>query len=218
MQYGRAMNRLFRKGFIAAITCAMAACGGNSTTGPSSDGSAPSSGSAGCVASVTGLPSSVGASETRTVFTVSAGSGCSWTARPDAVWADVAPSAGIGTQSITLTVTQNTSEDSRTVMVLVNNQSHQIRQSGRTQAPCTYVLSTTSITPTAAGESGQLNVTAPVQCPWTASASESWITVNPTSGTGNGTIDIRVAENFGGARSGFMTIAGQRIDVRQEGR
>ena len=103
---------------------------------------------------------------------------------------------------------------------MVNNESHQVRQSAAgTAAPtCHYTVSTTSITPGAAGETGILNIIAPEGCPWTATSSDTWITVRPTSGSGNGSVDVMIAANSGAARTGFMTVAGKRIDVRQEAR
>ena len=52
---------------------------------------------------------------------------------------------------------------------------------------------------------------------WTASTTTSWITVNTTSGTGNGLVNFSFAADAGATRSGTVTIAGQTLTVTQAG-
>ncbi len=61
-----------------------------------------------------------------------------------------------------------------------------------------------------AGGTGQITVTAAGgDCSWTASSTLSYVTVSPTSGTGNGTVTVTVAANTTGApRQGNITVAG----------
>lgn len=54
---------------------------------------------------------------------------------------------------------------------------------------------------------------------WTATKSASWITVTPTSGTGNGTITVKPSKNTGAPRSGTITVSfgssSQTITIEQ---
>ena len=62
---------------------------------------------------------------------------------------------------------------------------------------CSYVLSPDSASVGPNGSSGSFSVTAASSCPWTASTGTSWITVNTTSGSGNGTVKGRRAAVYG---------------------
>ncbi len=56
------------------------------------------------------------------------------------------------------------------------------------------------------------------RCGWVVAASASWIGItSATSGTGNGSVTYSVAANTGAARSGTLTIAGQRLTISQAG-
>ena len=52
---------------------------------------------------------------------------------------------------------------------------------------------------------------------WTASTTDSWITLNTTSGTGNGAVNFSFTADTGATRSGTVTIAGQTLTVTQAG-
>ena len=52
---------------------------------------------------------------------------------------------------------------------------------------------------------------------WTASTTASWITLNTTSGTGNGAVNFSFAADTGATRTGTVTIAGQTLTVTQAG-
>jgi hypothetical protein len=69
----------------------------------------------------------------------------------------------------------------------------------------------------AAGGSNTVTVTAPGGCDWTASKTDSWITIQSgLAGSGNGSVSYSVASNPGSsARSGVLTIAGQSVTVQQ---
>jgi hypothetical protein len=84
---------------------------------------------------------------------------------------------------------------------------------------CTYTISPTTASVSAAGGTGAVTVTAASGCSWTALSNVSWITVTSgSSGSGNGTVGYSVAANAtGSARTGTMTIAGQTFTVAQNG-
>ena len=83
-------------------------------------------------------------------------------------------------------------------------------------ASCTYQLSKSNQAFSASGGGDTVGVTAGVGCAWTASESESWITITGgTPGSGNGNLTYTVSPNTGSARVGAMTIAGQAFTVNQ---
>ena len=81
---------------------------------------------------------------------------------------------------------------------------------------CTYTLSSTSLSIAGTGGSAALTVSAGSNCAWTASSNSSFVTItSSTSQTGNGTVNVAIAENTGDARSETLTVAGQSVTVSQ---
>ena len=86
---------------------------------------------------------------------------------------------------------------------------------GVTQAAAPATLGTTSLVEAPfAGNDSDIVLTAGT---WTASTTASWITLNTTSGTGNGAVNFSFAANTGATRTGTVTIAGQTLTVTQAG-
>ncbi|MEO6349431.1 MAG: BACON domain-containing carbohydrate-binding protein [Candidatus Limnocylindrales bacterium] len=83
-------------------------------------------------------------------------------------------------------------------------------------ASCTYAVNRTYVplartTPTA-------TVSLTTDCGWTASASESWIHLSQTTGSGNATLTLTLDPNQGGSpREGTVIFGGRAILVRQAG-
>jgi outer membrane protein assembly factor BamB len=66
-------------------------------------------------------------------------------------------------------------------------------------------LSATKLT--VIGTAGNTSVNVVSNSPWSITSSESWLTVSPTSGSGNGSIKITIEKNLTGAsRAGTLTI------------
>ncbi|MEW6127725.1 MAG: BACON domain-containing carbohydrate-binding protein [Acidobacteriota bacterium] len=82
---------------------------------------------------------------------------------------------------------------------------------------CSYAIAPGSQNFTGSGGSGSVNVTAGIDCIWTAVSNDSWITVTSgANGSGNGTVNYSVAVNSTGSqRQGTITIAGQTFTVTQ---
>ncbi len=99
-----------------------------------------------------------------------------------------------------------------------NASGNPIRLSISYTAPaCSYTVSPTTVNAIVAGQTTNISVTpSSSSCTWTASTGTSWIHLNPTSGTGNGTVAMTVDPNPTGAvRTGSATIAGQPVNVTQ---
>lgn len=88
------------------------------------------------------------------------------------------------------------------------------------EAVCTYSISPTSQSFSAAGGIGTINVMTDPNCRWTAGSNTSWITiVSGGSGTGVGSVGYKVSENKAKAkRTGTISVAGQQFTVNQSGR
>ncbi|MFT3769333.1 MAG: BACON domain-containing protein [Minicystis sp.] len=82
---------------------------------------------------------------------------------------------------------------------------------------CTYAVSPTSVTIPKAGATNTLQITTQAGCAWTASASQSWISLyQPTSGTGSGTLKYRVPAKYGWAtRTGQISVNGATLSIKQ---
>lgn len=82
---------------------------------------------------------------------------------------------------------------------------------------CSFAISPVGQTFTASGGTGTVNVSAAATgCPWSASSNASWLTVTPSSGNGNATVNLTVAANTGAPRTGTLTIAGQTFTATQK--
>ena len=114
------------------------------------------------------------------------------------------PANSMGTVfTLGLTVSDGADSDSRTIMI---------------DYPCAYLLSETNYAfPAAGGGPRNITVTTGANCSWSVYASDSWITISPTSGQGNGTVSYTVAANTGtNSRMGSITIAGRQYSITQD--
>ena len=89
---------------------------------------------------------------------------------------------------------------------------------GCSQPPptCTYSVSPTSASVSAAASTGTFTVNAPSGCPWAVSWAVSWLSATPLTGSGTQAVTYTVAANTGPARSGSITTlatAGATADV-----
>jgi len=82
---------------------------------------------------------------------------------------------------------------------------------------CSFSLSESGQSFSAPGGTGNVSVTTSSGCAWTATSSESWLTVvSGASGTGAGVVMFRVAANISGlARAASLSIGGQTFTVNQ---
>ncbi|MEI8018524.1 MAG: hypothetical protein WCH39_10030 [Schlesneria sp.] len=84
-----------------------------------------------------------------------------------------------------------------------------------TQPAVPVTLGTTSLVegPSAGSDSDTVVTTGA----WTVSTTASWITLNTTSGAGNGPVNFSFAANTGATRTGTVMIAGQTLTITQAG-
>jgi hypothetical protein len=143
--------------------------------------------------------------------------GCGWTAASNATWITVtAGASGSGSGTVSYTVAGNSSAAARTGTLTIAGQTVTVNQAGQT---CSFTVSPTSVSPTAAGGAQSATVTAPAGCSWTAVSNTAWISVTAGgTGSGNGTVSYTVDANGSTAsRTGTLTIANQTVTVTQQG-
>jgi Putative binding domain, N-terminal/Viral BACON domain len=163
------------------------------------------------------LPTSqnvVAAGATHTA-SVTAASGCAWTAASNATsWITITSgSSGNGNGTVTYNVAARTATTTRTGTLTIAGQTLTVTQSG---TACTFTVASTSHTPTAAGGPYTNAVTTAAGCAWTAVSNVNWITVTTGSGTGNGTAAYTVGLNSSpNQRTGTLTVAGRTVTVTQ---
>lgn len=159
----------------------------------------------------------VAAGGATTTVTVTAPSGCAWTAASNASWLTItAGGSGSGNGTVTVSVAANSATTPRTGTLTIAGSTVTVTQAA---APCSYTVSPTSVSTAAAGGNATLTVTTTAGCAWTAVSNASWITVTAgASGSGGGTVTISVGANAAlTSRSGTLTVAGRTVTVTQAG-
>jgi hypothetical protein len=146
---------------------------------------------------------------------VTSPTGCVWTATTTDAWLTIdSGTTGSGNGTVTFTAAAN-SGAARTGTLAIAGQAFSVMQAG---ACISTILPTSQPAPAAGGTALPVAVTALPGCNWTASSTESWLTItNGASGTGIGTVEFTVASNTGPARAGTISIAGQAHTVNQAG-
>ncbi|HEX8288818.1 MAG TPA: BACON domain-containing carbohydrate-binding protein [Pyrinomonadaceae bacterium] len=166
----------------------------------------------GCSYSLSAASTNIGAAGGAGSFNVNSGTGCTWSAASNESWITITTASGSGNGAVQFTVAANASS-TRTGTITVNGQTHTITQANG----CTFSIAPSSKNFNSAGGTGSFAITASDSgCAWTATTSESWITVNNATGTGSGTINYTVQANTGIARSGTITVGGKTYSVTQE--
>jgi hypothetical protein len=142
--------------------------------------------------------------------TVTAPSGCAWTAASNSNWLTVDPNtaSGTGSGTVNFTAAANTTATIQNGSLTVAGQPFNVSESGVT---CSVQLSANGANLPASGGSSSFNVTAPVGCNWTVSSdSPAWLNTTGTyTGTGNGTVNWAASAN-GSLTSvtGHLTVGG----------
>ncbi|MBF0549360.1 MAG: BACON domain-containing protein [Deltaproteobacteria bacterium] len=150
---------------------------------------------------------------------------CGWTAASDSSWLSITNPAppppsiqtlnGVGSASISYSITANTSGISRTANILVAGKTYTV-----TQTACTVTLSpTTQSFPVTGFVGATITVTTQAGCPWTAAVTSgaSWITITGGA-TPPGPVKYDVAANTGAiGRTGKINVGGTDFTVNQDG-
>ncbi|MDQ3348852.1 MAG: hypothetical protein M3545_12895, partial [Acidobacteriota bacterium] len=167
----------------------------------------------GCTYGVGPGSQEVGGGGGSSAASVTTGAGCPWTASSAVNWISIMPASGAGPTQVSYTVGANQGPP-RSGTLTIAGQVFTIRQG----SPCTWLFAPPSHSFGASGGGGNVLVIVSGACTWTASSDIGWITMTAGgSGTGNGLVQFVAAPNTGPARTGSLTIAGERYEVIQAG-
>jgi YVTN family beta-propeller protein len=144
---------------------------------------------------------------------------CSWMAASNASWIEMnskAFSAGNGT--ISYVVRDNPSASPRQGDLTVAGHTFTVTQAGQDAASCAFTISPLFAAFSAAGGAGSINVTTTGECAWQSVSNVSWITITSNCcGIDDGAVTFTVAPNASGVgRSGVITVAGKKFNVKQK--
>lgn len=131
-------------------------------------------------------------------------------------WVTVTPTSGENDRVLSVSVTENTADDSRTATVTVTGtgakaKTMEIRQSGRREKAAVISVSPSSVSVEADGRNVAISVTATVS--WTVTGIPAWITLSRTSGTGSRSISASVRENTSSQRSATLVFSGGGVSA-----
>jgi hypothetical protein len=130
-----------------------------------------------------------------------------WNTSSNASWLSASQSFGNGNGTVTITYAANTGATRTGVITISSN--FQTRTVTVTQAANNATVLTVSPTSTSvANTAGSLVATVTANVAWTTSSNVNWLSASPSTGTGNGSINLSYAANTGAARTGVLTLSG----------
>jgi hypothetical protein len=167
--------------------------------------------SEGCSYSIAPAAINAGADGGGSSIAVTTAPGCPWTAVSNVNWITFGQGIGVGPGTIPVTV-QPTAGPARTGTAVVAGEVFTV-----TQAPgCTFQVQPSVHSIGSGGGTATVNISTAAGCGWTAGSDVPWITIQSMpSGAGNGLVSFAVGPTTGPARSGTLTVAGQKVTVNQ---
>lgn len=144
---------------------------------------------------------------------VSAESGCTWEATSPVSWATIAEGQkGSGNGTVRVIVRAN-SGPARSATLTIAGQAFELAQTG-----CPTSIKPDYYNAGRGPDTITIEVTAEEGCTWTATSPVAWVAVvEGQSGSGNGTVRLRVESNSGSSRSATLNIAGKPFALTQQG-
>jgi hypothetical protein len=149
------------------------------------------------------------------VVAITGPSGCPWVAQSDAAWIAVTSgAAGSGNGMVGLSIAEN-GGGPRLGIVRIAGQTYSLTQAAPATGACSFSISPTGQSMTAAGGPAVIGVKADRDCTWSVSTQTPWMAPVVASGTGNGTVIVNVALNTGAQRKGTIAVEGQVHTITQ---
>ena len=201
--------RVIMAAFLAAVY-AGAGCGSSPTT--------PTPPPVTCTYQLSSSTQSLGSAAGSATVTVTTGATCTWSASVDASWLSITSgTSGTGNGTVNVAVAENATQSQREGNVIVSSQRVTLRQDGRTATACQYDVSTTSQRVGPSGGTGPITIRAGAGCSWKATSSEPWLTVSPSSGTGDATITYSIDPWTGTTeRAATVSVGDKSVTIRQD--
>jgi hypothetical protein len=169
-----------------------------------------------CQVALAASSSSIAADGGTGTITVTTSPECPWEVSTSAGWlSGLSPTSGQGSGTVEFRAAPNPVASVREGDILVNE--HRLRVSQQA-AVCRVELRSGSLTVEAGGGTGEVAVSAPGGCAWSAATDASWIAfTTPATGSGDGSVGVSVAPHGGNQRRvGTIAIGDQRFTVTQE--
>ena len=159
-------------------------------------------------------PTSINATSSASSNPITVTSNSSWTASSNQTWATLSSSSGTGNTVVNILLTANGSQTARTAIITFTagslTQTLTITQAGSVadvfsfSADTAYIPNTTN------------NFTENIisNRSWTLSINQAWANVSPTTGSGNGTVNITTTANNGSARTAIISATAGTISKK----
>src|SRR5690242_20199449 len=199
-------HRIVALPLVVGLALAFIACESKSDT---STGPSPLK----CQVSLEAPSDSIAPDGGKGAVTVSAQPECAWTATPGAAWiTGLTPSSGQGNGRVEFQAADNPAGTMRQSYIAVNDQQAAVQQK---PAACRFTVSPLAPAVDAEGGTVTITVTTLAGCQWQATGAAGWVAITNTSGTGSGSVSLRVARGDGETRSAPFVIAGQTVTLTQ---
>ena len=167
-----------------------------------------------CTATVTPTTVSVPSNGSTSAVSVISGTNCVWTATSSVDWITVTFATGSGLGQVQYTVAPNTTTTARTGTLTVAGHTVTFTQAANS---CVYTVTPTSFTVPPNGNIFTLSVTSGTTCSWTATTTDTWITITAGStGSGIGAVSFTVPATTA-SRAGALLVAGRTVTITQGG-
>jgi sugar lactone lactonase YvrE len=139
--------------------------------------------------------------------------GAAWVATSSAPWLTLTSASGTGNGTISYSFAATNTITTRTAFIALFGQTLTVTQTGAAVS-----LSASSAAASVTAGTGTVQLTVAPSAFWTASSSAAWLTVSPTSGTGNATLTYTYTVNAAAnGRMGAVLVGGQTLTVYQAG-
>lgn len=138
---------------------------------------------------------------------------CSWAASTTSSWITLPVVSSSLPTAQPYTIAPNTSSQ-LTGTITIAGESIPVTQDSA--STCTYAINPGSASFGVNGGTFAVNVTTAPGCAWSTSSSLSWVFLNGSAGSGNGSVTIELGANTVGLLSGTLMIAGQPFAVSQD--
>ena len=200
------VRRILGPSLVLGLALATIGCESKSST---STGPSPVK----CQVSLEAASNSIDSTGGQGAITVSAQPECGWTASSDAPWiTGLTPASGQGSGRVEFQAVANPAGTMRQGHIAVNGQQIPVQQQ---PAACRFEVSPVAPAIDAAGGAVTIAITTLAGCPWQASVDVGWVSITSTSGTGTGSVGLRVSANGGETRSAALRVAGQTVTLTQ---
>ncbi len=161
----------------------------------------------------TGLsPTSKTVDASAQTYDIDVTSNTSWSVVESLPWVSVSPGSGTGNDTVTVTVSANASTSPRNGSFTIGGETHALTQQGA--PPSTDILPLSKVI-TSAGQSYTIDVVSNTS--WSVTEALDWVSVSPTSGSGNDTLTVTVTANPAtSSRNGNIDIGGEIHALTQQ--